>query len=78
MTALCLHYGIKIPLNHYVGNLRNMNHIEYMNPCSKLTGFFNDFEDNLLPIDTKKDLKMNTKTTCLFFNLIICNTCCFV
>ena len=40
VTALCLHYGIKIPLNHYVGNLRNMNHIEYMKPCSKLTGFF--------------------------------------
>ena len=40
VTALCLHYGIKIPLNHYVGNLRDMNHIEYMKPCSKLTGFF--------------------------------------
>eukprot|EP00978_Attheya_sp_CCMP212_P048559 scaffold542499_cov59-Attheya_sp.AAC.2 len=38
VTALRLHVGLKLPSNHYVGHLRDVNHIEYMKPCTELTG----------------------------------------
>ena len=40
--------------------------------------FLKDFKDALLTINTRKNLETNTKTTFLFFNLLIFNKCCFV
>jgi hypothetical protein len=38
VTALRLHVGLKIPSTPYVGHLYDINHIEYMKPCTELTG----------------------------------------